>query len=115
MIQKLAEENQIIQGQDFTITCEASGSPRPTIRWTKVHESLGNNVHQNGNVLRIISARPENRGIYLCIAENDAGTDQMNTFIDIERKLKYLVSRFETHCHIQKSYKRCTINLSQLF
>lgn len=33
-----------------------------------------------------MNARPDNRGIYLCIAENDGGNDQTSTFIDIERK-----------------------------
>ncbi|XP_075155739.1 terribly reduced optic lobes isoform X4 [Haematobia irritans] len=84
VVRALSEENMVVQGRDFSVTCEASGNPRPTIRWTKVHESLGDNVHQNGNVLRITSARPDNRGIYLCIAENEAGTDQTSTFIDIE-------------------------------
>lgn len=88
VVTALAEQQTVIQGQDFTITCEASGTPRPTIRWTKVHESLGDNVHQNGNVLRITNARTDNRGIYLCIAENEGGTDQTNVFIDIERKFK---------------------------
>ncbi|XP_037811627.1 basement membrane-specific heparan sulfate proteoglycan core protein-like isoform X4 [Lucilia sericata] len=83
-VQRLPEENRVIQGHDFTITCEASGTPYPTIRWTKVHESLGDNVHQSGNVLRIMNARPDNRGIYLCIVENEAGSDQTSTFIDIE-------------------------------
>lgn len=82
----LPEENRIIQGKDFSITCEASGSPYPSIKWTKVHESMADNVHLTGNVLRIINARPENRGMYVCIAENSAGTDQSNTIIDIERK-----------------------------
>ncbi|XP_065366162.1 basement membrane-specific heparan sulfate proteoglycan core protein isoform X5 [Calliphora vicina] len=83
-VQRLPEENRVIQGHDFTITCEATGTPYPTIRWTKVHESLGDNVHQTGNVLRIMNARPDNRGIYLCIAENEGGNDQTSTFIDIE-------------------------------
>lgn len=86
-VHPLPEENRVIQGQDFSITCEASGTPQPTIKWTKVHEALGDNVHQMGNVLRITNARPENRGVFLCIAENAGGHDQSSTVIDIERKL----------------------------
>lgn len=88
-IQRLPEENRVIQGRDFTITCEASGSPYPAIKWIKVHETLGDNVHQTGNVLRIMNSRPDNRGVYVCIAENEAGSDQSNTFIDIERKFLF--------------------------
>ena len=86
VVKRLPYENRIVQGKDFSISCEASGSPQPTIKWTKVHESLADNVHVTGNVLRIINARPENRGMYVCIAENSAGSDQSNTIIDIERK-----------------------------
>lgn len=85
-VKRLPEENLIIQGQDFSVTCEANGSPYPSIKWTKVHEALGDNVHQSGNVLRIMNARPDNRGVYLCIAENVAGHDQSSTVVDIERK-----------------------------
>ncbi|XP_037931811.1 basement membrane-specific heparan sulfate proteoglycan core protein [Teleopsis dalmanni] len=83
-IRRMKEENNVIQGQDFTITCEATGTPYPNIKWTKVHEPMADNVHQTGNVLRIINARSENRGMYLCIAENSVGTDQANTIIDVE-------------------------------
>lgn len=82
----MREEHLVVQGHDFTITCEASGNPRPTIKWTKVHESLGDNVHQSGNVLRISSARPDNRGVYVCVAENNVASDQASTYIEIERK-----------------------------
>ncbi|XP_039962558.1 basement membrane-specific heparan sulfate proteoglycan core protein isoform X4 [Bactrocera tryoni] len=83
-VKHLPEQNRIIQGQDFSITCEATGSPYPSIKWTKVHEALADNVQQTGNVLRIINARPENRGMYLCIAESIAGSDESNTIIDVE-------------------------------
>lgn len=90
-VKRLPEENLIIQGQDFSVTCEASGTPYPSIKWTKVHEALGDNVHQTGNVLRIMNARPDNRGVYLCIAENVAGHDQSSTVVDIERKSSFNV------------------------
>ncbi|XP_073829721.1 terribly reduced optic lobes isoform X13 [Musca autumnalis] len=84
VIKVMREEHLVIQGHDFTIACEASGNPRPTIKWTKVHESLGDNVHQSGNVLRINSARPDNRGVYVCVAENSVAADQASTYIEIE-------------------------------
>lgn len=43
-------------------------------------------MQQTGSVLRIMNARPDNRGVYLCIAENSAGHDQASTVVDIERK-----------------------------
>lgn len=77
----------VIQGQDFSLTCEASGNPYPKITWKKIHEDhLGSNVQQNGNILRILNAQPDNRGIYQCIAESNGLINDASTVIDIERK-----------------------------
>ncbi|KAH8235981.1 hypothetical protein KR032_011790, partial [Drosophila birchii] len=72
------------QGRDLSVTCQASGSPHPSVKWTKVHDQMPNNVHISGNVLTIYAARPDNRGLYSCIAENIHGSDQSSTNIDIE-------------------------------
>jgi len=81
------EVNTITQGSDFSITCESSGSPYPNIKWTKHNGQMPSNVHQTGNVLRIINAKPDNRGTYFCIAENAYGSDTKSTNVDVERKL----------------------------
>ncbi|XP_070144253.1 basement membrane-specific heparan sulfate proteoglycan core protein isoform X4 [Drosophila kikkawai] len=84
VIVPLEELIVVEQGRDLSVTCEASGSPRPSVKWTKVHDQMANNVHVSGNVLTIYAARPENRGPYSCIAENIHGSDQSSTIIDIE-------------------------------
>lgn len=77
----------VVQGQDFSLTCEASGNPYPRITWKKIHEdNLGSNVQQNGNILRILNAQPDNRGIYQCTAESNGLINDASTVIDIERK-----------------------------
>jgi len=86
-ILSLEQNIVVVQGEDYSITCEASGSPYPSIKWAKVHDNLADNVHISGNVLTIYGARLENRGVYSCIAENTHGSDQSSTSIDIERKL----------------------------
>lgn len=49
------------------------------------------NVQQTGNIIRILNARPENSGVYVCYAENSGGSDQQATIVEVERKynLKY--------------------------
>lgn len=92
------------QGGDFELTCEVSGTPYPTVVWSIVSlfaedfDTIANNIilqngakfeqntRQTGNVLRILNARPENSGIYICLASNDAGSDQASTTVEIERK-----------------------------
>ncbi|XP_016982302.1 basement membrane-specific heparan sulfate proteoglycan core protein isoform X20 [Drosophila rhopaloa] len=84
----LPEVININQGQDYSITCEARGSPYPSIKWVKVLQQMQTNVHVSGNVLTIYGARPENRGAYSCIAENANGSDQSSTMIDIEPRVR---------------------------
>ncbi|XP_050742444.1 basement membrane-specific heparan sulfate proteoglycan core protein isoform X17 [Drosophila biarmipes] len=83
-ILSLEQNIVVVQGEDYSITCEASGSPYPSIKWAKVHDNLADNVHISGNVLTIYGARLENRGVYSCFAENTHGNDQSSTNIDIE-------------------------------
>lgn len=86
-IKTLDEQYLIVQGSDFSLTCEASGNPHPTIVWKKVHEdNLGSNVQQIGNVLKISRAQIENRGIYLCTAQSNGQTVEANTIIEVECK-----------------------------
>jgi hypothetical protein len=47
-------------------------------------QGFGSNVQQTGNVLRILNAKPENNGVYVCQATNNAGTDQAATVIEVE-------------------------------
>lgn len=85
-IKEFERKYTIIQGQDFAIPCEVSGEPRPTVQWSLSGEDLGSNVQINGNVLRVLNARPENSGVYVCVAESATGSDQAATIIEVERK-----------------------------
>ncbi|XP_031633879.1 hemicentin-2-like [Contarinia nasturtii] len=83
-VKPLEELYTVVQGSEFTLTCEASGYPYPTITWKKIYEdSLGSNVQQIGNTLKMFNAQLENMGIYQCIASNGE-TAESSTVIDIE-------------------------------
>ena len=47
---------------------------------------LASNARQTGNVLRILNINVENSGVYVCLATNNAGSDQVASVIDVERK-----------------------------
>lgn len=83
----LQEQYMVVQGSDFSLTCDASGDPQPTIVWTKVHEdNLGSNAQQIGNVLKITRAQIDNRGIYQCTAQSNGQTVETSGIIEIECK-----------------------------
>lgn len=85
-IKRFNEIYNIVQGQDFSLNCEASGTPYPKVKWARVHEEFESNMNQNGNILRIMNAQPSNRGVYTCTAESDGGIVEESAVIDVERE-----------------------------
>ena len=86
VVRKFDAKYVVVQGQDFSLPCEATGDPRPTVIWSMSGGDLPSNVQQTGNIIRILNARPENSGVFVCYAENSGGTDQQATIIEVERK-----------------------------
>lgn len=87
VIKPIQELYTVLQGSDFSLPCEATGHPHPTVVWQKIHESsLGQNIQQTGHILRIVNANLDNRGIYQCTATSGDSTSEVNTIIEIERK-----------------------------
>lgn len=85
-VKQLDERYTVIQGQEFSLICEGSGNPYPSVKWIKQHETFEPNTQQNGNILRITNAVPANRGVYTCTVENPGGIVETNTIIEVERK-----------------------------
>lgn len=86
-IKPIQELYTVLQGSDFSLPCDATGHPHPTVVWQKIHESsLGANIQQTGHILRIVNANLDNRGIYQCTATSGDTTSEVNTIIEIERK-----------------------------
>lgn len=100
-IKRFNEIYNVVQGQDFSLNCEASGSPYPTIKWNRIHESFEANMNQNGNILRILNAQPSNRGIYTCTAESAGGIVEESAIIEVERKSNLLLQSFHFVLHSQ--------------
>uniref|UniRef100_A0A182JY83 Basement membrane-specific heparan sulfate proteoglycan core protein n=1 Tax=Anopheles christyi TaxID=43041 RepID=A0A182JY83_9DIPT len=78
----------VLQGSDFSLSCEATGTPYPTIKWTLSGKTFESNVQQSGNVLRIFNAQPSNGGVYICVANNEEGMDRAYTVVEIDRREK---------------------------
>ncbi|XP_055326016.1 peroxidasin homolog, partial [Sitodiplosis mosellana] len=73
----------VTHGTDFNVTCEVSMSSI-NVTWKKMYEdSLGINVQQNGNTLKIVNFQPENRGVYQCLVNSSLAVDGDHTVIDM--------------------------------
>lgn len=64
---------KVDDGVDVRLSCAATGTPPPTIRWETVNVSLSNFTVDSNNDLVITSIVEANSGMYVCVAENDAG------------------------------------------
>lgn len=62
------------EGSNTTLTCDADGFPSPNISWVRVNgQTLPppyNRYTFKGKVLPLYNLRPEDRGMYRCIADN---------------------------------------------
>lgn len=85
-----------MQGSDYSVVCEVTGTPYPRINWTMHYDTFKSNVHQEGNTLHIYNAQPHNRGIYVCVATNDAGQDESNMRIDVEPREMPVIEIYPT-------------------
>ena len=80
-----------------TITCEALGYPPPMIIWSKTNEALSDRVSVSdsvsvptgyGNVTRvsvnltITNVFREDRGNYICFANNNIGSDESTVTVE---------------------------------
>ncbi|XP_056420948.1 immunoglobulin superfamily member 10 isoform X2 [Hyla sarda] len=75
----------VLANSDAFIPCEATGDPTPTILWTKVASGTFVSKTRRGNrmevfpngTLSISSVSIQDRGQYLCVANNQYGSDRL--------------------------------------
>ncbi|KAM3930437.1 immunoglobulin superfamily member 10 [Leptodactylus fuscus] len=75
----------VLANSDAFIPCEAVGDPTPTILWTKVASGTFVSKTRRGNrmevfpngTLSISSVSVQDRGQYLCVANNQYGSDRL--------------------------------------
>ncbi|NWW66474.1 MXRA5 protein, partial [Ifrita kowaldi] len=103
IITKASQSTSILAEMDAFIPCDAVGEPKPFITWTKVSTGalMTTNsklqrfeVWKNGTLL-IRNAQLQDRGQYLCTAQNLHGIDKMIVVLTVvAHQPKILLSRY---------------------
>ena len=86
----------VTEGDNVTLSCNASGNPVPTISWTRDGSLVSSGDQRIGfeagnRQLTITNVNRADSGEYLCVADNSEGNDTSNaTTLDV--KCKYTSS-----------------------
>ncbi|KAM4758606.1 basement membrane-specific heparan sulfate proteoglycan core protein isoform 3-T3 [Cyanocitta cristata] len=67
------EVKEVSIGSAAVLPCLASGFPVPEITWSKLEGELPAGARVQGNVLTLPAVRPEDAGVYTCMAANHRG------------------------------------------
>ncbi|XP_073692711.1 hemicentin-1 [Garra rufa] len=84
------QELSVMTGQEVDMQCRVSGRPLPTVEWSHDGEVLSPNGDphveflEKGQVLRVKSVRPRDRGLYQCVASNNAGTQTRQFRLNVQ-------------------------------
>ena len=69
----------MIEGENRTLTCNVSGSPKQTVTWTEV----SSRSQSKGVVRYLTNISRNNAGEYKCEATNDCGNSSASTFLTV--------------------------------
>ena len=100
------QAGSVTEGDNVTLSCNASGNPVPTISWTR-DESLVSSGDQRisfeaGNrQLTITNVNRTDSGQYLCVADNSEGNDTSNAItLDVKCKCTSSVQTRSRHTRV---------------
>ena len=83
-----------IEGDNVTFTCNATGNPAPTFRWTKIGSVLTTgsriSLSSGGKQLTLTNVIREDSGQYVCEATNNVRTVPSNSAtLNVQCKITY--------------------------
>ena len=86
----------VIEGDNVTLSCNASGNPEPTISWRRDGSLVSSgdqriSFEAGNRQLTITNVNRADSGEYLCVADNSEGNDTSNA-ITLDVKCKYTSS-----------------------
>ncbi|KAM8931068.1 hemicentin-1 [Pelodytes ibericus] len=99
------EDHTVIANSPVELECNVQGTPLPTIKWLKngtpVETNGGLRIQSNGQQLIIPSVESSDRGIYQCVATNEAGisTKQYNVNVHVRPTIKPVPSQISVLLH----------------
>ena len=91
------QAGSVIEGDNVTLSCNASGNPEPTISWTRDGSLVSSgdqriSFEAGNRQLTITNVNRADSGEYLCVADNSERNDTSNaTTLDVQCKYTSLL------------------------
>ena len=96
----------VTEGDNVTLSCNASGNPVPTISWTRDGSLVSSgdqriSFEAGNRQLTITNVNRTDRGEYLCVADNSEGNDTSNSItLDVKCKCTSSVQTRSRHTRV---------------
>ena len=83
-----------MEGENITLSCNATGNPEPSISWVKdgfpMNRNSRINFSQDNKLLTITNISRTDSGDYRCVARNRVGNDTSNSKVNVLCKCRTL-------------------------
>ena len=80
-ITQITHDQNVTEGDNLTLTCNASGMPQPNVSWIKP-----GGQRQYGHMLEFTNINRSQAGEYKCEASNECGNATETATIDVQCK-----------------------------
>ncbi|KAM5170531.1 peroxidasin homolog [Mantella aurantiaca] len=84
----IAPSPQVLEGDNVTMYCEATGFPTPVLSWGNLKPDM--EMSKDKRTVRIFGVKKEHEGPYSCEAKNKYGTDKQTQSLSLGEKPKIL-------------------------
>ena len=97
----------VVEPQDATFSCLATGRPRPVIVWTRLSDmvqlqpssvdltieewEIGDRARERRSNLTVLSTHASDAGGYACVAVNEPGTDREQATLTVHGEPDHII------------------------
>ena len=87
---KAPEDVSAVAGDEIDLACVVGGRPRPELQWMRENGDIPPNraLVKENSVLNLRNVIPEDQDVYVCRADNPAGSVQVKASVQVHCKFK---------------------------
>ena len=92
---KAPENVSAVAGDEIDLPCVVGGRPKPELQWIRKNGDIPANraLIKENSILNIRNVSPEDQDVYICRADNPAGSVEVNALVQVHCKyILYLKS-----------------------